>query len=194
MSVRTARGKEMRKCLSGRIGVTLLAVLVGLLSVLLLSACTRGEIEVKNTVSAYTQMLPEALLKPDAEKMRFFASSDEIMRIDAYILQMRQERKLMQSFLKTLEFRSVDIAKGKQEATVTTNEVWRYRYLDEKSRQPVSDESMIAYNNMYYLIKDQGHWVVNRIDLNETALPPAAVSPGAGKPHDTRPAGGGKKF
>jgi hypothetical protein len=134
------------------------------------SACTRGEVELKNTVTAYTQMLGEALAKPDAEKMKFFASADEIKRIDSYILLMLKERKVMNSTLQKLDFRGVTTEKDKK-ATVTTYEEWAYYYVDEKSRQPSSKEEKIAYNNVYHLIKDQGHWVVDKIDSNETQAP-----------------------
>lgn len=140
-----------------------------------LTACTRGEVELKNTVSAYTQMLAESLAKPDSGKMGFFASPEEINRIDSYILLMLKEKKVLISNLQKLDFRSVDRDKEKKTAAVTTYEEWTFHYVDEKSRKPISKEERIAYNNVYHLITDKGRWVVDRIDMNETQTAGTAV-------------------
>ena len=160
----------------------LLVILAGSLSLSGLTACTRGEVELKNTVSAYTQMLAEALAKPDAEKMKFFASSSEIIRIDSYILLMLKDKKVLKSTLQQLDFHGVTIDKKKMVATVTTHEEWTFYYVDEKSRQPISKEERIAYNNVYHLISEQGHWVVDKVDMNETqaAAPASPAKPGEG--------------
>lgn len=160
------------------------------LLIVVLTACTRGEVELKNTVSAYIQMLAEALAKQDAAKMSFFASAGEINRIDSYIMLMRKDQKVLISSLQKLDFRGIDRDKVKKTAVVTTYEEWGFHYVDEKSRQPISKEERVAYNNVYHLINDQGHWVVDRIDMNETqtvapaggeapAAPPAGAMPGA---------------
>lgn len=154
----------------------LLAVCAGSLSLSGLTACTRGEVELKNTVSAYTQMLAEALAQPDADKMKFFASASEIIRIDSYILLMLKDKKVLKSALQQLDFHGVTIDKKTMTATVTTHEEWSFYYVDEKSRQPISKEERIAYNNVYHLISEQGHWVVDKIDMNETQ-PASAPSP-----------------
>ncbi|GAM10211.1 hypothetical protein OR1_02499 [Geobacter sp. OR-1] len=152
--------------------------------VLGLTGCTRGEVELKNTVSAYIQMLTESLAKPDAAKMKFFASQAEIARIDSYILFMLKEKKVLNSTMQKLDFRGVEIDKDQTKATVTAYEEWTYHYVDEKSRQPISKEEAIAYNNVYHLIKDQGHWVVDKIDSNETqsTTTPAPAEPAGAKP------------
>lgn len=148
-----------------------------------LTACTRGEVELKNTVSAYTQMLAEALAKPDSGKMSFFASPDEINRIDSYIMLLRKDRKVIISTLQKLDFRGVDRDKEKKTAVVTTFEEWTFHYVDEKSRQPISKEERIAYNNVYHLISDAGHWMVDRIDMNETQPAAPADAVPVGSPH-----------
>lgn len=174
------------KKLTGTWWNLLLVIFAGTLCVYGLTACTRGEVELKNTVTAYTQILAESLAKPDAEKIKFFASSSEIIRIDSYILLMLKEKKVLISTLQKLDFRDVDIDKGKANATVTTHEEWTYYYVDEKSRQPISKEERIAYNNVYHLIKEQGHWVVDKIDMNETQ----AAVPAPGESPPTKSSGG----
>lgn len=164
------------KRLSEKMHYAVLMVLSGILFLSGPAGCTRSEVELKNTVSAYTQILAESLAKTSAEKMSFFASPEEIMRIDSYILLMLKEKKVLNSALLKLDFIAVDLDKEKKNAAVTTYEEWTYHYIDEKSRQPVSAEERIAYNNVYHLIKQQGHWVVDKIDMNE-AKPVTPVAP-----------------
>lgn len=145
----------------------LMILIAGIAVLQTVVACSRGETELKNTVSGYTKMLVEALSKPDSKVMVFFASPDETKRIDSYILRMLQDKKVMVGSLKKIDFRDIELDKGKNSAVVTTYEEWSYQYVDEKSRQPVSQEELIRYNNVYHLVREQQHWVVDKIDSNE---------------------------
>lgn len=151
-------------------GLAHLAMLLPIVAVLL--CCSRGEVELENTVSAYTRMLGEALAKPDAKVMEFFTSPDERGRIDSYILLLRKDGKVLVSTLKKLEFNGADLERKKNTATVTTYEEWVFHYADEKSRQPLAKEEAIAYRNRYHLIQYQGHWVVDKLDVNEVKAEP----------------------
>jgi hypothetical protein len=132
-----------------------------------MTGCTRGEVELRNTVSAYNKMLEEALAKPDSSVMSYFASPAENYRVDAYIMQMLQQKKVMLSTLKKIDFKKVELDKKNNKAIVATHEEWVFYYVDEKSRQPVTQEEKISYNNVYHLIMEQKHWVVDKIDGNE---------------------------
>lgn len=144
-----------------------LLLLLGLFVLQLPLACTKGEVELKNTVSAYTKMLAQSLAKPNSNQMEFFTTSAERNRIDGYILFLRKDGKVIINTLKSLEFSSVEVTDSKKDALVTTEEEWSFHYVDEKSRQPVSAEERIRYRNTYHLIKEQGHWVVDKVDMSE---------------------------
>jgi hypothetical protein len=132
------------------------------------AGCSRGEVELKNTVTAYNKMLSEALAKPDSRVMEYFTAPPERERIDAYITFLRKDKKVLVSTLKKLEFTGVERDKAKEAATVMTSEEWMYQYVDEKSRQPITKEEAIGYHNVYHLVEVDGHWVVEKVSMSET--------------------------
>lgn len=160
----------------GILGKMFLLLLAGALLLELLVACSKGEVELKNTVSAYTKMLAQSLAKPNSNQMEFFTTPEERNRIDSYIMFLGKDGKVIVNNLKSLQFVSVQVEKDKKNAQVTTNEEWTFHYVDEKSRQPISKEEAIRYRNIYHLINEQGHWVVNKVDMNETQAPVPAPS------------------
>ena len=147
-----------------------LLLLLGLFLLQLPLACTRGEVELKNTVSAYTKMLAQSLAKPNSNQMEFFTTPAERNRIDGYILYLRKDGKVIINTLKSLKFSTVEVD-GNKNARVTTNEEWTFHYVDEKSRQPISEEEQIRYRNIYHLVKEQGHWVVEKVEMTEQQAP-----------------------
>ena len=146
-------------------------LVTGLFLLQLSVACTKGEVELKNTVSAYTKMLAQSLAKPNSNQMEFFTSPAERSRIDGYILYLHKDGKVIINTLKSLKFTSVEVDSNKKDARVATNEEWTFHYVDEKSRQPISAEEQIRYRNIYHLVKEQGHWVVEKVDMTELQAP-----------------------
>ncbi len=116
---------------------------------------------------AYNKMIAEALSKPDFRVMEYFTSTRELLRIEAYITYLKKDRKLMVSDLKKIEFAETDVSKGRDKAAVKTLEDWTFYYIDEKTRQPITKEENISYENTYHMIKEGGHWVVDKIDIKE---------------------------
>lgn len=145
----------------------LLLLMLGLFLLQLPLACTKGEVELKNTVSAYTKMLAQSLAKPNSNQMEFFTTPAERNRVDGYILYLRKDGKVIINTLKALKFSSVEVDSTTKSARVGTTEEWTFHYVDEKSRQPISKEESIRYRNIYHLIKEQGHWVVDKVDMSE---------------------------
>ena len=137
-----------------------------LISFALLS-CSNESVELKNTVTAYNKILPEALAKPDEHIMEYFTSMNELSRIGAYILFLKTQKKIMVSDLKELEFIETIVSEDRKTATLKTGEQWTFHYVDYKTREPVTKEEVITYENIYTMIKEKGHWVVDRIDIKE---------------------------
>lgn len=148
-----------------------LGILIVAMLCMTLPGCSRGEVELKNTVTAYNKMLSEALAKPDANLMEYFASLAERQRIDAYITFLLKDRKVAICTLKKLDFNRIYRDRDKKQATVATTEEWTYHYVDERSRQPISEEESLHYNNVYHLVEQEGHWLVEKLDMNETQKP-----------------------
>jgi len=141
-------------------------LIICVLSFSLLS-CAGETVELKNAVTAYNKMLTEALAKPDENIMEYFTSNNELSRIGAYILRLETEKKLMVSELLELQFLSTSTSEEGKTATVNTSERWTYHYVDNKTREKITEEEAIAYENTYHLLKESGHWVVDRIDVTE---------------------------
>lgn len=137
-----------------------------LISFTLLS-CANESVEIKNTVTAYNKMLPEALAKPDEKIMEYFTSNNELSRIGAYILLLKTQKKIMVSDLKELEFIETIMSDNRKTAILKTAEQWTFHYVDYKTREPVTKEEVIRYENTYNMVKEKEHWVVNSIDVKE---------------------------
>lgn len=146
----------------------LLGLMIACLSLLLLLGCSSEKLELENTVRAYVTILPEALAKPNAKAMSVFVSGAEMYRIEAYITYNLTQKRLIVNELKRLDIVSVDADKDAQNARVKTKEIWVYHYIDDKSRKQTTPSETISYENTYHLIKTEGRWVVDRIEVKET--------------------------
>lgn len=135
--------------------------------VLLTAGCSREGVEIRNVVEAYNKMLPEALSKPDANVMEYFTTHYELGRINAYIDYLKTDKRLLVSDLKKLEFLDAKVLPSKTEAVVMTRELWRYHYIDDKTRKPITQDEDLGYENTYRLVKESGHWVVNKVEIKE---------------------------
>jgi hypothetical protein len=130
-------------------------------------SCSKESVELQNTVTVYNKMLSEALAKPDEYIMEYFTSDNELGRIGAYILLLKTENKIMISELTKLEFISTTLSDDGKSASVNSRERWNFHYVDYKTRERITDDEFIDYENIYKLIKVENHWVVDRIEVKE---------------------------
>ncbi|RMG01719.1 MAG: hypothetical protein D6726_08985 [Nitrospirae bacterium] len=138
-------------------------LIIVVMSIVMLS-CS-GKTEIKNAVIAYNRQLIEALSTAKAGRLEHFASPQEIARVDAYILYLKKDGKLLISDIKELKF--INIEKKKDYVLVYTEEKWSYEYIDFKTRKPLTDEELIRYKNIYTLKLYEGHWVVDSVKIKE---------------------------
>jgi hypothetical protein len=148
----------------------IVALLCLVLAVTTITGCSRETVEVKNVVEAYIKLLPEALSKPNANVMEFFTTPYELGRVDSYISLLKSDKRLMISEIKKLEFLDAKVLPSKSEALVRTRELWKYYYIDEKTRKQITPEEELDYDNTYRLVKEAGHWVVDKVDVQEKAV------------------------
>jgi hypothetical protein len=149
----------------------LLAFLYFVIIAFSLAACAREKVEIKNVVSAYNKMLPEALARPDARVMEYFTSPYELKRIQAYITYLRKDGRLLVSELKKIDFTDATFLKGGMDAAVKTREIWIYYYIDEKTRKRITEDETLGYENTYKLRKEDKRWVVNKVEIKEIDAP-----------------------
>lgn len=138
-------------------------------AVLAAVGCSKEGVEVRNVVTVYNKMLPEALSRPDAGVMEYFTTHYERGRIHAYIALLKTDKRLMVCDLKKLDFLDTGFNPEKTEAAVKTRESWIYYYIDEKTRKPVTREEELGYKNTYLLVKESGRWVVDKVEVKELA-------------------------
>ena len=141
--------------------ITITLFIMGILPLL---ACS-GQTEIRNAVTAYNRQLIEALSMANAGRLEHFASPREIARVDAYILYLKKDKKLLLSDLKELKFTNIE--KKDETVLVWTEETWTYRYIDSKTRKPLTEMETIRYRNVYTLRIIEGHWVVDWVDIKE---------------------------
>lgn len=121
--------------------------------------------EVKNTVIAYNEALRIAEYEMKSGLMEKLTSRREFQKIDNYLAYLLKNRKVMIGDITYIDFDAVEIEGEKAE--VRTKERWKYYYADPETRKPVSDTYDVIYGNVYYLLKQQGHWVVDDLMSKE---------------------------
>jgi hypothetical protein len=140
-------------------------MLLLLVMVALVVGCSGEARKAENVVTMYNKVLIDAYLRPEPKLMELFVSKREYVRIESYIFYLLKNNKILKTDLEELIFEDVKIKDGIAE--VYTKERWKYRYLDSRTRKPVSREYKILYSNVYYLKKEKGRWVVDRLDAKE---------------------------
>lgn len=137
------------------------------LSLLALSAgcMTKEEQAVRQVVTKYNENLTLALKRPQPELMNGLTTSVESKRIANYIMYFYQQKKLLDSQQKSLEFINVEIQD--QKAVVRTKEQWSYQHLDVASRKVVKPEEIINYQATYQLEKTKDKWVVASLEVKD---------------------------
>ena len=120
--------------------ITANRILLILLALTTFVACAREDVEVKNVVLAYNKMMTEALSKPDFKVMEYFTSTQELLRIEAYLTYLVKDKKLMVSEIKEIEFDD-NIKIGKAKAVVKTKEQGMLRFIDEQSGKHITEET-----------------------------------------------------
>ncbi len=131
----------------------------------LVAACSGEARKAENVVTMYNKVLIDAYLRPEPKLMELFVSNREYVRIESYIFYLLKNNKILKCDLKELTFEDVKIKDDTAE--VYTKERWKYRYLDSRTRKPVSREYEILYSNIYHLKKEKERWVVDRLDTKE---------------------------
>jgi len=139
-------------------------------AVFLLAACADDAVELKNTVTAYNKMSVEALSKPDAMVMEFFATPDEITRIGSYIMFIQKDHRLLIGELVDIKFTFTEVLSDRKTAQVGAKEQWKFHFVDERTRKQISPLREVAYESRYELVKSSGRWLVDRRSAKEISI------------------------
>jgi hypothetical protein len=141
-----------------------------LVVILFIYGCSSEKNKIKNLVIVYNQVLIDAYLRPEPKLMELFVSKEELIRIESYIFYLLKKNRILKCDIKELNFERISIKD--KEAEVFTKERWVYRYLDARTRKPISKDYDITYSNVYYLKRKGDRWIVDRLDAKETGGTP----------------------
>jgi hypothetical protein len=135
------------------------------LAIIALAACSGEKRKVENLVTVYNEVLVDAYLRPDPTLMQNFTTAREYIRIDNYIAYLLKENRVLRADLKETAFVAVRVKE--EDAEAVTRERWVYVYLDARTRRPLTPEYDAVYSNTDYLAKQEGRWVVERVESEE---------------------------
>lgn len=150
------------------------ALAAGVVAMALAGAGCRGERdrkEAETVIRAYSRALIEAHLTGSHEQLDGLTSRDESDRVQILVMGLRANNEQLIASLEALEVRSADLDLEKKVGKATTEERWRYRRIDRKTRQPTFAEVVRVYKASYRLTREDDRWVVDRVLLEEPEAP-----------------------
>lgn len=115
----------------------------------------------KQAVTAYLSAIPEAYLSLEVTVVAPFVTDRQEVREDSYIQLNRQEGKALEMAL--VSYRVLEAAEPSadaSEAIVLTEEQWRWRYWDIRSRKPATAWAQTTYRMEYSLAREGSGWLV----------------------------------
>jgi len=148
---------------------------------LIITGCAGSEkAELRKTIQNYNTNLTMALKGMNPDLLKEVATERERGAVEIFIVQLADENRIMDSRLISINFKEFSINKEQKEqtekenpvqtATVKTEELWSFRYLDVKTRNPVEGPKKIRYDAVYTLEKHDGKWLVADIKFQEQLL------------------------
>jgi hypothetical protein len=141
--------------------------------------------EAVKVVRTYNGAVIEALRSGDARLIDPVTGPEEGRKLTGLIGVKLDQGITMDATL--LDFRVLDVAYGRNEAIVSTEERWQYRELRIGTGEQVGPESRDHYFMRYHVRRPEKRWVVDRI---EYASPPEVGRKEIWGPGDV-PAGAG---
>jgi len=115
----------------------------------------------KQAVTAYLSAIPEAYLSLEVTVVAPFVTERQEVREDSYIQLNRQEGRALEMAL--VSYRVLEAAEPSADASsavVRTEEQWRWRYWDIRSRKPATAWARTTYRMEYSLSREGSGWLV----------------------------------
>lgn len=129
-----------------------------------LNAKEEGKKSFESLVVAYNHGIIKAAQKNKFEHLKNYLTKEIFLRTLVWIESFQDNNLFMDSKVLTIEF---DEYKQKTySATLKTKEVWKYRYINIKTKEIVKKPIEVTYELKYYfvLLKD-GAWKINHIKI-----------------------------
>jgi hypothetical protein len=162
-----------------------IAILLFLI-IFLVSACTSqdtaDQLEIQDTVKAYTKLLFEGYRSLNMTPLTRIATPRRITRAYHHMAALGEGNVKMDAEIEQLLFLDSRVSDAGK-AEVKTSERWVCQYYTIDSNQKVS-ENIIIYENIYHLIHKTGRWLVDDI----TIINYSEMNKNSGLPFFQRPA------
>jgi len=168
-----------------------------LLLVILVGCDSSDQDKIREVIKKYNDSLPLAY-EDNTDILRSVATDREQGRLEIFKTQMADQSKIIKVDLISVEIIEIklfppnkkddgskkwmgkDYKQRKElqvidpdklaQAKVKTDELWKYRYADLKTRKPLEEWKKIKYQTTYTLFQIEGDWFINDIDFEEEVL------------------------
>jgi len=142
-----------------------------LLSVFIYTLSVASENEnIKNRVIDYINTLAKissAERKEDFDKLKkkmlTIADENIAKKLFLWVHSWHDSNLFMKASLKKIDFKKMNITGDK--ATTETEEIWIYRYINNKSGRVVFPDTKIYYRVLYQLNKKKGKWIITDVKV-----------------------------
>jgi len=143
-----------------------------------LTACGGEERAAVKAVRAYDEAVIRAYRGNDASAVQGLATAEELNRLAVLVDLKRASHLTLMSELQRFEARQVEL--GREAATVTTEERWRYFDRPDDPKQPNGETFLADMVLEYSLVKDGGAWKVRKArTFSGHYLEPKGYQPGS---------------
>ena len=117
-------------------------------------------------VREYNLVLPRAYRGRDPKALAGVATDNEISRIWTLVLGLSQRDMVLDSRQERQE--RVSVTADEDKAEVVTKEAWWFRHVDIKTRAVRQAPKRVSYQIRYRLVRKEGRWLVNRLEMIES--------------------------
>lgn len=119
----------------------------------------KDHMELKRSIQWYEDALIKVYNQLDIKPLDGLASEREMTRVNMILMNLAREKKVMESKLVELKVLEISLESG-NEAEVTTEEKWRYRYLRKGTNFVIKPWTDAEYRMKYKMVKSKGLWIV----------------------------------
>ncbi|MBJ6723116.1 hypothetical protein [Geomesophilobacter sediminis] len=141
--------------------LTRLYALLCIGALLVLGCSDKKEEEVKAFVANYCSVLQDTYAKADMKQLVPLATEKELKKIFPLIQALNATNNSMRTEI--VDYKIVRTKVADNEATVRTDEKWRYWWVDRTSGLITKQKQEESYQLQYNLIKVDGRWRVDSV-------------------------------
>lgn len=118
--------------------------------------------QVMRAVETYQKSLVEAKSSGDSSRLRS-ASARQRLQVEYDTQNLLKQHKVVKSRILKNDF--LPVRGGLTKSYVGVDETWEYWHVDYRTRQVVKPRIRVSYSTIYNLIKENGEWKIDRVQV-----------------------------